>query len=143
MSPDTRMFMRHWALKQYQYDKRQPALSAAELSDLASLELRHSARSGHCNLRAFFSLEGDFPELADRPETLPDIRLLEIAFRSLSRYRALGAKAGGLLPGYASVQIAHLRACAACRDRVCAHLRKSGVEYRALLLCLFRSARSD
>lgn len=133
MALDSNSFLRHWARKQYEYDRRQPSLTSAELSELAGLELRDTARTGHCNLRAFFSLEGDFPELASRPETLSDLHLLEIAFRTLSRYRQLGATAGGLLPEYVGAQMVHLQECGDCRRRVCAHLRRSGGEYRKFL----------
>ncbi len=132
MPLDTMALMRRWSRRQFEFDRQLAELTPAELSEIAGLELYGTALSGHCNLRAFYSLEGDFPELGERPDSLPDGRLLEIAFLALERYRTLGADRGGFLPEYVAAQTAHLSCCVRCREAVVRHLRRSGREYLEL-----------
>lgn len=123
----TRLRLRVWAFCQYVYETVTHPRDSEDAADFVRARttlLRRAVRGGHLDDRCFVSMEPDFPELGLGRTLEDDHAVVTVARKHLERYLSLGRKRSGVLPGYLRAQRDHLLACAACRDFVCAAVRK-------------------
>lgn len=124
--------LRLWAFCQFVYETftHPRGEDAADLARARRTLFRRCVVGGHLDDRCFVSMEPDFPELGQGRTLDDDHAVVTVARKHLERYAAMGRERSGVLRGYAQAQIAHLAACAQCRDFVCATVRRDVQEGR-------------